>query len=96
MGFSYLFIVTDVTTSFLVSTKSIKRGDDGKFADDDIANILHNATENPAGQYRARGTPGVLRIVEIMGIMQGRRWGVCTVRIVSHGPIFYAECCVSR
>ncbi|KAF8579879.1 heme peroxidase [Ramaria rubella] len=58
---------------------NLQRGADGKFSDDDLANILHDATESPAGQYRARGTPEVLRIVEVMGIMQGRQWGVCTM-----------------
>jgi len=55
------------------------RGPDGKFSDDAIADILHSATENPAGAYRARGTPGVLRIVEILGIEQARQWGVCSM-----------------
>jgi hypothetical protein len=55
------------------------RGPDGKFSDDDLANILHNATESPAGAYRARGTPGVFRIIEILGIEQARQWGVCSM-----------------
>jgi linoleate 10R-lipoxygenase len=55
------------------------RGPDGKFSDDAIADILHSATENPAGAYRARGTPGVLRIVEVLGIEQARQWGVCSM-----------------
>ncbi|KAF8209473.1 heme peroxidase [Mycena galopus ATCC 62051] len=55
------------------------RGPDGKFSDDDIAKILLDATENPAGAYRARGTPEVLRVIEIMGILQARQWGVCTM-----------------
>ncbi|KAJ7078001.1 heme peroxidase [Mycena belliarum] len=57
----------------------LQRGPDGKFSDDDIAKILLDATEAPAGAYRARGTPGVLRVIEIMGIMQARQWGVCTM-----------------
>ncbi|RDB14949.1 Psi-producing oxygenase A [Hypsizygus marmoreus] len=57
----------------------LKRGPDGKFSDDDLANILHTATENPAGAFRGRGTPGVLRLVEIMGIEQSRAWGLCTM-----------------
>jgi linoleate 10R-lipoxygenase len=40
-----------------------------------------NATENAAGQWRANGTPVALRVVEILGIEQGRQWGVCTVRV---------------
>jgi len=57
---------------------SLQRDYSGKFADEDIAKILQDATTSPAGQYRARGTPGVLRIIEILGIEQGRTWGVCT------------------
>ncbi|KAJ6585690.1 heme peroxidase [Mycena capillaripes] len=57
----------------------LQRGPDGKFSDDDIARILLDATESPAGTYRARGTPEVLRVVEIMGILQARQWGVCTM-----------------
>ncbi|KAF8878550.1 heme peroxidase [Infundibulicybe gibba] len=57
----------------------MKRGPDGKFSDDDIANILHSATGTPAGAFRARGTPAVLRVVEILGIEQARRWGVCSM-----------------
>ncbi|KAJ7160328.1 heme peroxidase [Mycena filopes] len=57
----------------------LQRGADGKFSDDDIAKVLLDATESPAGAYRARGTPGVLRVIEMMGIYQARQWGVCTM-----------------
>ena len=57
----------------------LKRGPDGKFDDGALANVLMSATENIAGQWRANGTPPVLRIVEILGIEQGRKWGVCTM-----------------
>ncbi|KAI0778881.1 heme peroxidase [Trametes elegans] len=57
----------------------LKRGADGRFSDDDLAKILQDATEKPAGTYRARGTPGVLRVVEMMGMVQAREWGVCTM-----------------
>ncbi len=57
----------------------LKRGPDGKFSDDDIARVLHNAVENPAGAYRARGTPVALRLIEIVGMEQARSWGVCTL-----------------
>ncbi|KAJ6544684.1 hypothetical protein DFH09DRAFT_1088549, partial [Mycena vulgaris] len=50
----------------------LQRKPDGKFSDDDIAKVLLDATESPAGAYRARGTPGVLRVVEITGILQAR------------------------
>ena len=57
----------------------LKRGADGKFSDDDLAGIIHRATAEPAGAFRGRGTPAVLRLVEIMGIEQARSWGVCTM-----------------
>lgn len=59
--------------------RRMKRGPDGKFNDDELAQILQHATETPAGAYRARGTPSALRAVEIMGIVQGRQWGVCSM-----------------
>ena len=57
----------------------LKRQEDGSFSDDDLARVLQDATESMAGAYRARGTPEVLRIIEIMSIEQGRAWGVCTM-----------------
>ncbi|KAF7336327.1 Heme peroxidase [Mycena venus] len=58
----------------------LKRSADGKFSDDDLATILQDATESPAGSaFRARGIPGVLRLVEMLGIVQARQWGVCTL-----------------
>lgn len=41
--------------------------------------MLQDACENPAAAFGARGTPEVLRIVDILGILQSRRWGVCTL-----------------
>lgn len=58
---------------------NLTREPDGKFKDSDIAKILHDATANPAGAFKARGTPGIMRTVEIMTIQMARRWGVCTL-----------------
>ncbi|KAJ3865441.1 heme peroxidase [Lentinula novae-zelandiae] len=55
------------------------RGPDGRFSDDALADILHSATENAAGAYRARGTPAALKVIEVLGIQQARQWGVCTM-----------------
>lgn len=63
----------------LKSSDSLTRGPDGKFSDDGLADILHDATENPAGAYGARNTPDVLRVIEVMGIQQARQWGVCSM-----------------
>ncbi|KAJ7489461.1 heme peroxidase [Mycena latifolia] len=57
----------------------LQRGPDGRFKDSDIANILHNATSWRAGAYKARGIPEVLRVIEILGIEQARRWGACSM-----------------
>ncbi|KAF8630158.1 hypothetical protein AX15_003106 [Amanita polypyramis BW_CC] len=55
----------------------MQRLPNGSFKDDDLANALHNATEHPAAAFRARGTPPIMRLNEIMGIEQSRKWGVC-------------------
>ncbi len=52
----------------------------GRFKDADLAKILQKATAAPASAFKARGSPEVLRVIEVMGIVQGRTWGVCTVR----------------
>ncbi|KAJ7155422.1 linoleate diol synthase [Mycena crocata] len=57
----------------------LERQADGRFRDEDLANILHNATEHPAAAFRARGTPASMRLHEMMGIEQNRRWGVCSL-----------------
>lgn len=73
-----LFIVDGEKASDCGS-HSLKRGSDGKFSDDDLAEIIQAATAEPAGAFRGRGTPTVLRLVEIMGIEQSRAWGLCTM-----------------
>ncbi len=55
--------------------------ENGRFRDADLAKILQNATAAPASAFKARGTPEVLRVIEILSIEQGRKWGVCTVRL---------------
>lgn len=52
--------------------------------------------EHPAAAFKARGTPEIMRLHEIMGIESNRRWGVCSlnefrkVRYVMH----YSSSCV--
>lgn len=58
---------------------SLKRGPDGKFNDGDLARVLHDAISVPAGSFGARGTPSIMKLNEIMGIEQSRRWGVCSL-----------------
>ena len=58
---------------------SLQRGPGGSFDDADIANYLQSATESAASSFKARGIPSVLRVIEIMGIEQGRAWGACSL-----------------
>lgn len=57
----------------------MKRDANGRFNDAELAEIIINATEAPAGAFRARGTPDALRVVEILGIEQSRLWGTCSL-----------------
>jgi hypothetical protein len=57
----------------------LERNEDGKFKDGDLAKILMDATAHHAGAFKARGTPHIMRTVEIMTITMARRWGVCTL-----------------
>lgn len=53
-----------------------KKGEDGRFNDDDLVDCISSAIEDPAGSFGARNVPQVLRPVEVMGILHGRKWNV--------------------
>jgi linoleate 10R-lipoxygenase len=59
--------------------KDLKRDGKGRFNDADLAKILQDATEWRAREFGARGTPEVLRVIEIMGMKQARSWGTCSL-----------------
>jgi len=69
----------------------LTRSEGGRFSDSELANILQNATEWSAGAFQARGSPQVLRVIEILGIEQARSWGTCSVSVVilSAGNILF-------
>ncbi|TFY76746.1 hypothetical protein EWM64_g7266 [Hericium alpestre] len=56
-----------------------RQGPDSTFSDADLADVLKNATEHPASAFKARGTPHIMRLHEIMGIESNRKWGVCSL-----------------
>ncbi|KIY53364.1 linoleate diol synthase [Fistulina hepatica ATCC 64428] len=58
---------------------ALQRQEDGTFKDEELAEILYDATESEAAAFRARGTPAVMRLHEMMGIEANRRWGVCSM-----------------
>ncbi|KAI1428685.1 linoleate diol synthase [Xylaria sp. FL1777] len=53
-----------------------KRGADGKFSDDDLVNCISDSIEDVAGAFGSRNVPKALKPVEILGILQGRKWNV--------------------
>ena len=55
------------------------RRKDGRFRDRDLAKALINGCKNISGAFGGQNTPAVFRNVEISGILNGRRMGVCTL-----------------
>ena len=53
-----------------------KRRSDGKFDDDDLVGCITDAIEDCAGAFGGRNVPEAMKPVEIMGILQGRKWNV--------------------
>jgi hypothetical protein len=53
-----------------------ERGPDGKFSDDDLADCIATAIEAPGGAFGARNVPRVMKPVEMLGIMRGRKWNL--------------------
>ncbi|KAJ2894179.1 uncharacterized protein MKZ38_007881 [Zalerion maritima] len=51
-----------------------KRGEDGKFNDDDLVNCISDGVEEVAGSFGARNVPAAMKPVEMLGILQGRKW----------------------
>ena len=41
--------------------------------------IRSSSTSHPAGAFKARGTPHIMRLHEIMGIQANRKWGCCSL-----------------
>ena len=54
----------------------LKRQEDGTFKDDELVEILASAVDDVASSFGARNVPKALKAIEILGIMQARRWNV--------------------
>ena len=52
------------------------RGADGKFDDDELVNAIATAIEQPGGAFGARNVPRIMKPVEILGIIRGRKWNL--------------------
>jgi hypothetical protein len=62
----------------------LKRGKDGRFKDEDLVKIITASMEDPAGLFGSRMVPKALRVVEILGIIQGRKWGMASLNEFRH------------
>lgn len=58
---------------------NLKRQSDGSFADKDLMKLLKEATDNVAGAFGARNVPPALKVIEMLGIQQGRDWGMASL-----------------
>ncbi|KAM0454878.1 hypothetical protein ACHAPV_008252 [Trichoderma viride] len=56
----------------------LERQADGRFKDEDLVRILKEAMDDPAGVFGARMVPKALKIVEVLGINQARKWQVAS------------------
>ncbi|PHH86123.1 hypothetical protein CDD83_10692 [Cordyceps sp. RAO-2017] len=57
----------------------LKRQPDGSFRDEDLVRVLAESMADPAAAFGARMVPKALRIVEVLGIRQARRWQVASL-----------------
>ncbi|CAM1508862.1 Fc.00g026010.m01.CDS01 [Cosmosporella sp. VM-42] len=53
-----------------------QRGPDGKFNDDDLVNAISTAIEQPGGAFGGRNVPRIMKPIEMLGIMRGRKWNL--------------------
>ncbi|KAB5575357.1 linoleate diol synthase [Coniochaeta sp. 2T2.1] len=53
-----------------------QRGSNGKFDDDDLVECITSSIEDVAGAFGARNVPASMRAIEVLGILQGRKWNV--------------------
>ncbi|KAK9441774.1 heme peroxidase [Metarhizium brunneum] len=53
------------------------RGSDGRFNDDELVDAISTAIEQPGGAFGAQNVPRIMKPVEILGIIRGRKWNLC-------------------
>ncbi|KAL8283791.1 hypothetical protein RQP46_005223 [Phenoliferia psychrophenolica] len=51
----------------------------GRYANDDLVDILNTAINEPAGAFGAFGSPASLKVVEVLGMWRARQQNVCTM-----------------
>lgn len=55
---------------------NFKRESDGRFSDDDLVNCITESVEDVGGAFGARNVPHAMRPVEMLSIVQQRRWNL--------------------
>ncbi|MCJ1452325.1 hypothetical protein MMC28_002667 [Mycoblastus sanguinarius] len=55
------------------------RGSDGKFRDEDLVKILTESIDDTAGAFGAKQVPKALKVIEVAGIVQARKWEVASL-----------------
>ena len=53
-----------------------KRGADGRFNDDELAEALATAIEQPGGAFGGRNVPRCMKPIDMLGIIRGRKWNL--------------------
>lgn len=54
----------------------MRRGPDGRFDDDELVERLATAIEQPGGAFGARNVPRIMKPVEMLAILRGRKWNL--------------------
>ena len=57
----------------------MKRNSEGKFDDDELVKCMVSSMEDPICQFGALNEPKAFRTIEILGIMQARKWELATL-----------------
>lgn len=58
----------------------LKRGSDGRFDDESLAELIKDCIEEPAHAFGPHGTPASLKVVDLLGQLQAREvFNVCTL-----------------
>ena len=66
-------------SAWMIDNGKYTRNQRGCFEDEDLLNILADATEDVAGAFGPRNVPVVMKLIETMGMKQARKWHVATL-----------------
>jgi Animal haem peroxidase len=59
--------------------RDLKRDVHGLFNDGEMVKIMAESTQDVAGAFGPKNVPLVMKLIEVMGINQARKWNVCTL-----------------